>query len=91
MKLEAILFDIYINIILARIIILSFIFPQGGIFKRLLVYHEFTECIDFLNNIVLNVIQNINSFNEKEVESNIGQLNMLSLTNNEKMKKNNYL
>ena len=91
MKLEAILFVIYLNIILSRIIILSFIFPQGGIFKRILVYYEFTEFIEFVNNIVLNAIENINSFKEKEVESNIGQLNMLSLTNNENMKKNNYL
>ena len=88
-KLEAILFVIYLNIILSRIIILSFIFPQGGIFKRILVYYEFTEFIEFINNIVLNAIENINSFKEKEVESNIGQLNMLSLTNNENMKKNN--
>ena len=91
MKLEAILFVIYLNIILSRIIILSFIFPQGGIFKRILVYYEFTEFIEFINNIVLNAIENINSFKEKEVEPNIGQLNMLSLTNNENMKKNNYL
>jgi hypothetical protein len=90
-KLEAILFVIYLNIILSRIIILSFIFPQGGIFKRILVYYEFTEFIEFINNIVLNAIENINSFKEKEVEPNIGQLNMLSLTNNENMKKNNYL
>lgn len=38
---------ICLHVILARIVILSIIFPQGGIFKRILAYYEFSSFIYF--------------------------------------------
>ena len=45
LKLESILIYIYLHILLARIIILSIVFIQGGLFKKILVHDQYYSFI----------------------------------------------
>ena len=45
LKLESILIFIYLHILLARIIILSIVFIQGGLFKKILVHDQYYSFI----------------------------------------------
>ena len=90
LKFEIILLDIYFHIILSRIIILSIIFPQGGLFKRFVLMDEFIEFTGFISTYALKAIKNIKSNDNNELELNINKLNKLSLKNNIKIKNNNY-
>ena len=89
-KVLSILLDIYLHIIIARLVILSMIFPQGGFFKKIEVYEEFCSFIDLICKSASEAVKNINSNNINNVESFINKLEKFKLNNNE-YKNKNYL
>ena len=87
-KIESILIAIYLHIILARVIVLSIIFLQGGLLKKLITYEQF-KC--FINNLIIfseNAIESINKNINQDVKYFMSKLNLFKLSYNKIKSKN---
>ena len=73
-KLISIISLISFHVILARIVILSIIFPQGGIFKRILAYYEFSNFI-----CSFRCPKYFKSSSKKEIEEYISKLEQFKI------------
>lgn len=76
LKIRTILFMIYLHILLARAIILSIIFIQGGLLKRFIVYEQFKF---FINSILLyteNLIENLSKDKIDNIKYYISRLEL---------------
>ena len=87
-EIESILIAIYLHIILARVIVLSIIFLQGGLLKKLITYEQF-KC--FINNLIIfseNAIESINKNINQDVKYFMSKLNLFKLSYNKIKSKN---
>ena len=79
-KIKSIIITIYLNIIFIRFIILSIIFLQGGLFKKVLSYEQFKFFINLLNNFLENVNENLNSNNIEVAKHFMSKINLFKLS-----------
>ena len=77
LKFESFFLLIYFHVLFIRIIILSIIFIQGGIFKRILVYDQYFSFISKLQEYLNKTIENLSSNNYNEIEFFINKLEIL--------------
>ena len=77
LKFESFFLLIYFHVLFIRIIILSIIFIQGGIFKRILVYDQYFSFISKLQEYLNKTIENLSSNNYNEFEFFINKLEIL--------------
>ena len=68
LKFESIFLLIYLHILLIRIIVLSIIFMQGGIFKKIIAYEQFYSFISTIRDYANNAIENLSSNNINRFE-----------------------
>ena len=66
LKIRTILFMIYLHLLLARAIILSIVFIQGGLLKRFIVYEQFKL---FINSILMYCDNLIEKLNKNETDN----------------------
>ena len=90
LKLESILLSIYLHIILARLIILSIVFPLGGFFKKAVILDEFGSFINMIFDSIENLIKSAKSNDFINSDFYIQELNEFRI-NNDKIKNFNYL
>ena len=67
-KFESILIVIYLHVLLVRIIVLSIIFMQGGIFKKILVSEQFYSFISVFHNYSNHIKENLSANNKDNIE-----------------------
>ena len=67
-KLESIIITLYLNILIARYVILSIIFLQGGLFKKIMTYEQFKFFILSIINYLENVYEYINKDKNEFIE-----------------------
>ena len=90
LKLESILIFIYLHILLARIIILSIVFIQGGLFKKLLVHDQFYSFITTICQYAELGIDNLKKNNIIDFDYFMNKFNILKKSfKNNKLKKIN--
>ena len=90
LKLESILIFIYLHILLARIIILSIVFIQGGLFKKLLVHDQFYSFITTICQYAELGIDNLKKNNIIDFDYFMNKFNILKKSfENNKLKKIN--
>ena len=89
-KLETILIDIYLHLILSRLIVLSVVFLQGGFFKKYTLFEEFCSFTDLICEYASDTVENIKFNNFNKVESLINKLEQFKLKNSD-IKNINYL
>ena len=65
-KFESIIVSIILHAFLARLLIISIVFLQGGIFKKMMVYEQFLAFISLMRSYLDNAIEYIN---KKDKES----------------------
>lgn len=87
-KLEAIVITIYLHIILARLIILSIVFIQGGLFSKILSYEHFKFFINLIINYSENAIENINKDNIEDTKYFMSKINLFRISYNKIKSKN---
>jgi len=75
LKIESIFLSIYLHMIFARLIILSIIFPQGGFFKKYIVFDEFCSFIGLIQDYIIKCAKQINYNDISGLETNIKKLN----------------
>ena len=68
LKFETIFLLIYLHILLIRIVILSIIFIQGGLIKKILVYDQFHSFISIINDYANHAIENLSDNNQDNFE-----------------------
>ena len=68
LKFETIFLLIYLHLLLIRIVILSIIFIQGGLFKKILVYDQFHSFISIINDYANHAIENLSDNNQDNFE-----------------------
>ena len=76
-KLETILLSIYFHILLGRLIILSIVFLQGGIFRKFIVYEQFTVFISNLRTYLDNAIEYLNKNDKKTFKYLISKIKII--------------
>ena len=86
--LEAIVITIYLHIILARLIILSVVFIQGGLFSKILSYEHFKFFMNLIINYSENAIENINKDNIEDVKFFMSKINLFRISYNKIKSKN---
>lgn len=91
LKIETIFLSIYLQIIFARLIILSIIFPQGGFFKKYIVFTEFCSYISLIQDFIIICAKQIDSNNITGLEENIKKLNKFTTKNDKIKKDSNYI
>ena len=64
-KSESIILSFFLHIIIARIIIISIIFLQGGIFKKIIVYEQFLVFINSLRSYIDSAVEYLNNNDEE--------------------------
>ena len=80
LKIRTILFMIYLHVLLARAIILSIVFIQGGLLKRFIVYEQFKF---FINSILIyadNLIEKLNKNETDNIKYYISKLELFKNT-----------
>ena len=85
---EAFIITIYLNIILMRLIILSIVFIQGGLFSKILSYEHFKFFINLIINYSENAIENINKENIEDVKYFMSKINLFRISYNKIKSKN---
>ncbi len=76
-KFETILLSIYFHILLGRLIILSIVFLQGGIFRKFIVYEQFTVFISNLRTYLDNAIEYLNKNDKKTFKYLISKIKII--------------
>ena len=71
---ETILLVIYFHILLVRLIIISIVFLQGGIFRKFIVYEQFAIFISNLRTYLDNVIEHLNKNDQKQFKYLISKI-----------------
>ena len=90
LKFESILIFIYLHILLARIVILSIVFIQGGIFKKLLVHDQYSSFITTICQYAEYAIENLKKNNIIDFDYFMNKFNILKKSfENNKLKKIN--
>ena len=87
-KLEAIVITIYLHIILARLIILSIVFIEGGLFSKIISYEHFKVFINLIINYSENAIENINKDNIEDLKYFMSKINLFRISYNKTKSKN---
>ena len=91
LKLESILIFIYLHILLARIIILSIVFVQGGLFKTLLVHDQYSSFITTICQYAELAIDDLKKNNIIDYDNYMIKINILKKSfENNKLKKINF-
>ena len=67
-KFESIIISIYLHILLIRIVVLSIIFMQGGIFKKILVSEQFYSFISAFLGYSNHIVENLSTDNNENVD-----------------------
>ena len=89
-KAESVIIAFYLHIILARVIILSIIFLEGGLLKKLMVYEQFKYFINTLMIYSENAIESINKNLDKELKYFMSRINLFRISYNKIKSKNIY-
>ena len=79
-KIKSIIITIYLNIIFARLIILSIIFLQGGLLKKVLSYEQFQFFINLLNNFLESIYENLNSNHIDDAKHFMSKINLFKMS-----------
>ena len=77
LKFESILIFIYLHILLARIAILSIVFIQGGILKKLLVHDQYSSFITTICQYAEYAIENLKKNNIIDFDYFMNKFNIL--------------
>ena len=77
LKLESFLILIYLHILVARLIILSIIFIQGGLFKNLLAHDQYYSFVDTICEYAESAIDNIKKNNIIDFDYYMNKFNVL--------------
>ena len=87
-KLESFIITVYLHILLIRYIILSIIFMQGGLFKKVMAYEQFKCFILTIINYLENAFEYLNRNNNEWIEYFMNKIKLFKIAYNNMKSKN---